>query len=114
MMSRLRGRKPFRGLVSWSWVAASLLVCGVGCGNSNGATNSNGGTGGGAALCVPGIQIACACSNGAKGAQACKADGSGFGACVCSSPAGGGSSSMGSGGQPTAGDTAAGAAGEEG
>src|SRR6188768_2670348 len=115
-MFRFRGRKPVRGLVSWSWVATSLLVSGIGCGNSTGggSTNSNGGTGGGAALCVPGIQIACACSNGAKGAQACKADGSGFGACLCSSPAGGGSSSMASGGQPTAGDTAAGAAGEGG
>jgi len=106
---------PLRGSGTWSWVVASLLVSGFACGHSSDSANAHGGSGGGAALCVPGRQVACACSNGATGAQACKTDATGFGACVCSPEAGGGrSGGGGSGGAPTAGGTAAGAAGEGG
>ena len=108
-MTHTRGSKQLRGVATWSWVVATLLVAGFSCGNSSDPAHSNAGAGGGAALCVPGIQIACACTNGADGAQACKADGSGFGACVCSPTASGGAPGAGSGGaHPTAGATATG------
>jgi hypothetical protein len=113
MMSKARGRKPARGVASWSWVVAVPLACGFGCGNSSDSASSNAGTGGGGLLCIPGIQIACTCKSGADGAQACKADGSGFGACLCEaggssnggisgSGTGGGASSAGS--QPVGGE----------
>ncbi len=40
--------------------------------------------------CIAGLQIECACPGAAKGAQACLADGSGFGECQCGGPAGSG------------------------
>lgn len=36
-----------------------------------------------AGVCVPGMSSDCACPSGAMGAQVCKADGSGYGACTC-------------------------------
>ena len=100
-------------MASGSWVVALPLICGLGCGHGSDSASSNGGTGGGGVLCIPGIQVACACKSGADGAQACKADGSGFATCMCSSEAGGGSNGGGSGagaggGAPTAGSTPAG------
>ncbi|HYQ00944.1 MAG TPA: hypothetical protein VER96_19880 [Polyangiaceae bacterium] len=98
---------------------AALLATGYGCGSSSDAPKSNGGSGG-ATACVPGIQIACVCTNGADGAQACKADGSGYGACVCSPSGAGGMSAGGSsgagaiGGHPSAGSSTSGEGGEAG
>jgi hypothetical protein len=34
-------------------------------------------------LCHPGTSMACACTNGATGSQACAADGQSYGACEC-------------------------------
>lgn len=34
-------------------------------------------------VCSPGAQVACACVGGAAGAQVCRNDGSGYGACDC-------------------------------
>jgi hypothetical protein len=48
----------------------ALLVLGVGC------------SGSGEKPCAPGQQIECACPGGAKGAQQCRADGSGYGECT--------------------------------
>lgn len=116
MMLNARRREQVRGVAAWSWVVGVPLVCGLGCGHSSDSGNSNGGTGGAGILCVPGIQVACSCTSGADGAQACKPDGSGFGACLCGSDAGGGSHggmSGAGGGSATAGSMpAAGAAGE--
>ena len=95
------------------WGMASLLLSGFGCSHNGDAVNSNGGSGGSPGLCVPGMQSACSCRDGAVGAQACKADATGFGTCECNPVAGGGTSGTG-GGQPTAGETAGGAAGEGG
>ncbi|MFO0759151.1 MAG: hypothetical protein U0359_21845 [Byssovorax sp.] len=39
----------------------------------------------GSSPCVSGAQVSCSCADGNKGAQTCKADGSGFDPCVCSS-----------------------------
>lgn len=57
------------------------------------------------------MQVGCACTNGVDGAQVCKKDGSGFGACVCAVPAGGGTSG-GGGASPMVTGGAAGAAGD--
>ncbi len=50
-----------------------------GGGSSASTTSATGSPGN----CVPGQQIACACPGGADGAQACLADGSGYGVCEC-------------------------------
>src|SRR4029077_16666704 len=39
-------------------------------------------------LCVPGMSVACACTNAAQGAQVCRSDGSGYEACPCTSTEG--------------------------
>ena len=56
---------------------------------------------GGGGSCTPGQSQACACPNGAMGAQSCALDGSSFLACECSEPSG--ASQTGS-GEDTAGD----------
>ncbi len=42
-----------------------------------------------AGVCVPGQSQSCVCDGGAQGAEVCKPDGTGFGACVCDDPTGG-------------------------
>ena len=73
----------------------------IGCGSDNppgstgastGAASSTGGM-----VCIPGIQIECACPGGGPGAQACNMQGSGFEPCQCVGMSGSGSVS-GSGG----------------
>src|SRR6478752_10820994 len=108
MMQGARGRKRFRGTNS-SWVAGTLLVSALGCGNSGSSAQAGGGSGGGAASCVPGMQVACACTNGADGAQSCKSDGSGFGACICTSQATAGASAGGTSGAGASGAGTSGA-----
>lgn len=93
--------------LTWSWVIGSLLVSGWSCGGTGASSSATGGTGGtGAtggrapeALCIPFAQVACACTDGQVGAQNCKDDGSGFNACVCTTPAAGGASGAGAGGR---------------
>jgi hypothetical protein len=68
---------------------------GTGSGGQGGASTGADGSGSGP-LCVPGQQIACACPDGAKGAQACLPDGSAFGACEgCGATGGGGAGGAG-------------------
>ncbi|MEI8256599.1 MAG: metallophosphoesterase family protein, partial [Deltaproteobacteria bacterium] len=40
-------------------------------------------------LCIPGQSVTCACPGGTPGAQACRDDGRGYGACACGTDAGG-------------------------
>lgn len=58
----------------------------------------------GSRVCVPGATQECACPGGAKGAQACNDDGSGFAACDCAGGSGGGAGADG-GGQSGSGGT---------
>ena len=52
----------------------------IGCGGGGGG----GGTGGTSMrVCIPGMSVACACTNGGEGAQVCTSDGLGYGACAC-------------------------------
>ncbi|MHB8830864.1 MAG: hypothetical protein ACYC44_02015 [Patescibacteria group bacterium] len=55
-----------------------------GAGGAGGTAGSAGaaGTGGGTA-CAPGTKTTCACGGGINGEQVCKADGSGYDACIC-------------------------------
>ncbi|MET0593511.1 MAG: vWA domain-containing protein, partial [Polyangiaceae bacterium] len=50
------------------------------------------------ATCIPGQQVECACPGGGKGAQACRADGSGFNDCACGGGASGAGGAAGMGG----------------
>jgi hypothetical protein len=52
-------------------------------------SSASAGTGGAAMVCSPGRSLACACVNGAMGAQSCLADGSGYAACECGGGAAG-------------------------
>jgi hypothetical protein len=71
----------------WPHIAMVALLAGYGDSNqiSNGGSTSgstsSGSSSGMGALCVPGQQIECACPGGGKGAQKCRADGTGFEAC---------------------------------
>ena len=56
--------------------AVILGLVGASCGGGGGGTGN---------VCVPGMSVACVCTNGTRGAQVCAADGDGYGACVCSS-----------------------------
>lgn len=62
-------------------VLAALVV--AGCGGKPDETVSSATAEVRTPACVAGKQEACACPGGAKGAQSCKADGSGFDKCVC-------------------------------
>ena len=64
-------------------------------GGFGGASGGAGGSGG-TMVCAPGLQVECACVGGAKGAQACKNDGSGYGTCQCPDPNDGGTAETGS------------------
>jgi hypothetical protein len=52
------------------------------CGSSSPSGSASGGSGN-SAVCVPGHQVACGCFDGNESARTCKADGSGYFACVC-------------------------------
>jgi len=72
----------------WAYIAMGALF--AGCGDSNPTSNAgstsgstvSGSSSGVSALCVPGQQLECACPGGGKGAQKCRADGTGFEACA--------------------------------
>lgn len=84
--------------------ATSESGTGGAAGSGAGGAAATGGAGGTALplACVPGKQEACACPGGAKGAQACRADGSGYDACACpDGGAGGASGSTSSSGETT-------------
>ena len=59
--------------------AVILGLVGASCGGGGDGTGN---------VCVPGMSVACVCTNGTQGAQVCAADGDGYGACVCSSAPG--------------------------
>ena len=76
---------------------------GLGSGGTGGSTEG-GGSSGNPVRCVTGQQVACACVGGLQGAQACKADGSGYLACACASDGGeSGGGASGSTGDPSRG-----------
>ena len=56
------------------WLLASLLLA-AGCSQPSDEDRE----------CTPGRTVDCTCSSGATGSQTCRDDGSGFGACSCSS-----------------------------
>jgi hypothetical protein len=62
-------------------LAALLALAPFACGDDDDDDD------GGGAACVPGQAAGCACDGGAPGERTCLADGSGFGACACASPA---------------------------
>jgi hypothetical protein len=86
------------------------------CGDDAAESTSAGG--GGARVCTPGEQVACACPGGLSGVQSCNQEGTLLLACQCGSPAGStsvSSSSVGVGGAGEGGGTASsGGAGGEG
>jgi hypothetical protein len=68
-----------------------VLVTGmsiVACSSSSSSSNTSGDSGSSAPACTPGVQVSCACVGGAKGAQACNADGHSYGMCQCASSTG--------------------------
>jgi hypothetical protein len=69
----------------WPWLAglfaALAVVLALACGGST-ITDQ--------APCAPGRSLACVATNGCSGVQMCKADGSGYEACVCFADGGGG------------------------
>ncbi len=88
-------------LLAFALAAASLLGCSGGdpsvSGDGGGSTTA--GSGGTTPMaCIPGQQVQCACLGGADGIQVCRADGSGYDPCQCSS-------ATSSGGQAGAGGT---------
>jgi hypothetical protein len=66
---------------------ASLIIAVVSCGGGENSTPDAS-----IKVCAPGQQIECACPAGAKGAQACKDDGSGYERCDCNTGSGGATS----------------------
>jgi len=76
--------------------AIGALISIASCGGDDRVAGGIGGRGGGAGgkggtsehLCVPGMSVACACTNAAQGAQICRSDGSGYEACTCTSSQG--------------------------
>jgi hypothetical protein len=67
-----------RSIVGLLAVGLAMLGCG-----SSSATGAASGGSGNSGLCAPGHQVACGCFDGSESAKACKADGSGYLACVC-------------------------------
>jgi chitinase len=73
---------------SWVWILGMFLTSA--CGRTIDGSPLTGGS------CIPGQQIACACFNGAQGAQVCAANGNGYETCECdASASGNGSSTIG-------------------
>jgi hypothetical protein len=76
-----------RSIVGLTAVGLALLRC-----SSSSATGDATGGSANSAVCVPGRQVACGCADGSESAKSCKADGSGYFACICEisgAPAGG-------------------------
>jgi hypothetical protein len=71
-----RIRRPITALT-----ALALALALVRCGSSS--PTSHGGGGGSGTICVAGQRVACGCADGSESAKACKADGSGYFACIC-------------------------------
>src|SRR5690349_8436290 len=65
-------------------------------------------------VCVAATTIECACPGGAKGAQSCRDDGTGYEACQCASGSGGAAGSGGAGGATTGGSGGSSGAGQSG
>jgi hypothetical protein len=76
---------------------ASLALLLVRCGSSSPTTN--GGASGSGADCVAGQRVACGCADGSESAKACRADGSGYFACICEMAAAGASGEGGAAGE---------------
>src|SRR5215212_2926462 len=74
------------------FVAAGAMLLAVSAGAADAGVEGGGGTsivdsGTDAALaCMPRLPVSCPCEGGVSGEKVCKADGSGFGACVCDEP----------------------------
>ena len=73
------GRSMSNRLILGAAGALSLLFVGCGGGGAGGMGGSPG------RACVPGMSVACACTNGTQGAQVCTSDGTAYGACTCGS-----------------------------
>jgi len=71
-------RRPITALTA---LALALALALVRCGTSS-PTTHGGGSGSGT-ICVAGQRVACGCADGSESAKACKADGSGYFACIC-------------------------------
>src|SRR6187549_190762 len=104
--SPVRGRPATAAMEAQRMVRAAigaviLGLVGASCGGGGDGTGN---------VCVPGMSVACVCTNGTQGAQVCAADGDGYGACVCSSGSGtaGTSGAGGSGAGGAAGSSGAG------
>jgi hypothetical protein len=79
-----------------AFAALGLALPLVRCGSSS--PTANGDAGGSGAVCVAGQRVACGCADGSESAKACKADGSGYFACICEMAAAGASSEGGAAG----------------
>jgi len=86
--------------------ALALALALLRCGSSSPTTH--GGASGSEAVCVAGQRVACGCADGSESAKACKADGSGYVACICEMAVAGASGEGGAAGEA---GLAAGAAG---
>jgi hypothetical protein len=73
----------FRAAASLQSCALSLK-CDLPCGG--GASVEDAGTADAGPACTPRRPVSCPCEGGVSGAKVCKADGSGFGPCVCDDP----------------------------
>ena len=103
-MRALNGRTGREGVKKTATLSIGTLLSSiaivaiVSCGGRENVPNA----------CVPGQQLECSCPDGAKGAQACRADGTGFDVCTCVGGMGG------MGGAGTGGTGSGGAAGSGG
>lgn len=88
------------------WGLAIVAIGVAGCGSTDDTKDLFG-----ARVCVPGVTSECACPGGAKGAQACKDDGTGYDTCQCASGSGGSAGSGGSSTGGSAGQSGSGGAG---
>jgi hypothetical protein len=61
-------------ITHFTWLALSILVATVGCGDDRRR---------GSGSCEPGRQVDCACPGGAVGFQVCRAAGDGYDVCQC-------------------------------
>ncbi|HEY1535506.1 MAG TPA: hypothetical protein VGF76_15905 [Polyangiaceae bacterium] len=86
-------------------VGLALLSC-----SSSSATGSAAGSGN-SAVCLPGHEVACGCTDGRESARSCKADGSGYLACICGTSGARSSGESGAAGEAGA-TSSAGAAGD--
>jgi hypothetical protein len=83
----MRRRSVRVAILGLFFVQAMPLAC-----SGSGAASKDGGVSS-SRVCVPGLQVPCACPAGTLGEQACEVGGLGYGACDCSGASGPGSSS---------------------